>query len=440
MKNEQILILVADPEKSVHHLFQEFHKANPHFKIFYAHTSDDAIKCFTQHHIDVAFVDLYLSPIHGLEILKKLKSILPQADVIITSYEPMIQNFRACLSHGALDFIPKPFDIKLISSILELRGTKNYEPHIFQTPLVHKKPFLLKDHSSDSYIKFWGTRGSHSVSGTQYLRFGGNTSCLEIKHEDNLVIIDAGTGLSNLGHELSKQKDYQHVELLIGHTHLDHMAGLPGFAPIHDPKFSVTIRAPINFYKNTKELLRDMLSHAFFPVDLEEVRASLQFKELTTMTPFDLGSIKIDCHYTYHPGTTLCFKIQMGSLKIGYVTDNEAIMGYTGDPKTLDRNHPLLNPHRSFIEFFQDVDVMIHEAQYTPQIYPDKVGWGHSSIYNAAVLIKYINPKIWIVTHHDPEDSDEMIQKKYDLLSDVCQYLEIPCGVRMAFDGLKINF
>jgi ribonuclease BN (tRNA processing enzyme)/CheY-like chemotaxis protein len=440
MNDEKTLILVADPEKKVHALFDTLKSNHHHFEILHAYTSEEAIEAFSLHHIDVAFIDLYLHPIHGLEILKKLKSILPQADVIITSYEPMIQNFRACLNNGALDFIAKPLNIDLILSILSNRLHSPYKAHVLSLPEVQKNPFLLKNHTSDNYVKFWGTRGSHSVSGTQYIRFGGNTSCLEINYENNLVIIDAGTGLSNLGQELSKEKKHDHIDLLIGHTHLDHMAGLPGFSPIHDPSYSVTIRAPINFYKNTRELLRDMLTHAFFPVDLEEVRASLKFKELTTFSPFQIGPITIDCHYTYHPGTTLGFKIQFNNLTIGYITDNEVLMGYTGDPKLITEDHPLLAPHHSFIEFFKNADILIHEAQYTPEAYAEKVGWGHSSVYNAAVIVKYINPKVWIVTHHDPEDSDELIQKKYEIISEVCNYLEIPSSIRMAFDGLKISF
>ncbi len=440
MTQEPILILVADPEKKVHALFASLHKENPHFKFFYAFTSDEAIKIFSQEHIDIAFCDLYLYPVHGLEILKKLKSILPGASVIITSYEPMIQNYRACLANGALDFIPKPFDAKLIHNILKAIVANNYIPQALEEPKISKHPFILKEHTSDTYIKFWGTRGSHTVSGTDYLRFGGNTSCLEVRSGNFLAIIDAGTGLSNLGQYIIEHENKKEIELLLGHTHLDHMAGLPSFKPMHDSKFNVTIRAPINFYKSTKELLRDMLTHAFFPVDLEEVKASLKFKELYACSPFEIGSIKIDCHYTYHPGTTLGFKIKIGPVVLGYITDNEVLMGYSGDPKLITHDHPMLLPHLGFIEFFKGCDVLIHEAQYSQKVYTEKVGWGHSSIYNAATIVKYINPKVWIVSHHDPEDSDEMIQKKYETIVEACNYLDMQCGIRMAFDGLKIHF
>lgn len=439
MKEEKILILVADADKKIHDLFEELKTKIPNLEIFYALTSQEAINIFTLHHIDLAFLDLYLHPVHGLEILKKLKSILPQAQVIITSFEPMVQNFRASLTHGALDFIAKPFDKDCLFEIVNTFHKDDYKPHIFRAIQPEGSTFFLKEHKADVYMKFWGTRGSHAVSGIQYLRFGGNTSCLEIKSGNHLLIIDAGTGLTNLGNHLIKEKNIDHVDLLIGHTHLDHIAGLPGFAPIHDERFTITVRAPINFYKNTKDLLRDMLTHAFFPVDLEEIKASLKFKELTTFSPFESGPIKVDCHYTYHPGTTMGFKIEVGAIKIGYITDNEVLMGYTGDPLDITLDHPLLAPHLSFIEFFKNVDILVHEAQYTQEVYPEKIGWGHSSIYNAAVIVKYINPKTWIITHHDPEDTDEMISKKYDVLVDVCNYLNLSCNIRMGYDGLKIN-
>lgn len=439
MKEDKFVILIADSDQASLAVFQQLAIKHPQFTIHYASTSQEATSIFTHHHIDLAFVDLYLHPVHGLEILKKMKSMMPGADCIITSFEPMIQNYRAALSHGALDFIPKPYSFETIETLIDDYQKGSYKTHQLYEIRKTQAPFLLKEHSTDTYLKFWGTRGSHSVSGTQYLRFGGNTPCLEIRSQDSLVIIDAGTGLTNLGRELVHDNNPQSLELLIGHTHLDHMAGLPGFAPLHDSRFNITLRAPINFYKNTKDLLKEMLSHAFFPVDLEEVKASLKFKELETLSPFTVGPMTIDAHYTYHPGTTLSFKIKIADFIIGYITDNEALMGYSGDPKAITSDHPLLKPHASFIEFFKNCDILIHEAQYHPKIYPEKIGWGHSSIYNAAVLVKYINPKVWIITHHDPEDSDELLQKKYQLIVDACSYLDIPCSVRIAYDGLKIN-
>jgi len=439
LTKDKEIVLIADQEEKIHEIFKDIFHDTSVYHLIFAKTSDEVLQLCTTHHIDIAFIDLYLNPIHGLEVLKKIKAILPQVKVILMSYEMMIQNFRAALSFGAIDFIEKPLKKQVLEEIFKKLKNNHYlacEPK----PLpINPHPFELKCKTSEQYIKFWGTRGSHTVSGSEFIRFGGNTSCLEIRTKNHLVIIDAGTGISNLGHDIIKEDKFHQIELLLGHTHLDHMAGLPSFLPLHNDKYNITIRAPINYYKNTKELLRDLLTHAFFPVDLEEVRAGVKFKELHTKEPLEIGDIKIYCHYTYHPGTTLGFKIIIGDISIGYITDNEVLMGYTGDPKLITKDHPLLEPHLDFIAFFEGCDILVHEAQYDAKDYSEKIGWGHSSFYNACCVIKHIHPKIWVVTHHDPDDTDEKLQKKYEMISEACLYLEMPCVIRMAFDGLQIN-
>ena len=113
-------------------------------------------------------------------------------------------------------------------------------------------------------------------------------------------------------------------------------------------------------------------------------------------------------------------------------------MGYHGNPNALTKNHRLLAPYQSFISFFKDCDLLIHEAQYTPSEYRTKVGWGHSSVSNAAALVQMTGVKDWMITHHDPKHTDYDLLKKVQLQYDILEDLEIECRVRMAFDTLTI--
>ena len=113
-------------------------------------------------------------------------------------------------------------------------------------------------------------------------------------------------------------------------------------------------------------------------------------------------------------------------------------MGYHGNPKLLSKNHRALAPYKSFIPFFKDCDLLIHEAQYTPQEYRTKVGWGHSSVSNTAALVQFTGVNDWIITHHDPKHTDDDLFKKVQLQYDILDDLKINCRTRMAFDGLTI--
>ncbi|MBS0626288.1 MAG: MBL fold metallo-hydrolase [Verrucomicrobia bacterium] len=254
-----------------------------------------------------------------------------------------------------------------------------------------------------NYLKFWGTRGSCAVSGPEYAKFGGNTCALEIRYEDQVVIIDTGTGIRPLGRELLKQK-VQNIHLFLSHSHWDHLVGFPFFDPIYEPGVHITIWSPPNIRRSYRELFSDLLAPEFFPVRLEQVKADLEFKTTQQKTPISLGGLTIDFHVTNHPGLTYCFKIVTPHKKIGYITDNEMLQGYHG---SLDNVPPeIVDPHLGLIGFLTGCDTIVHEAQYTAAEYRQKMGWGHSSVPNAAYLLQKTGAPQWLATHHDPSHTD----------------------------------
>ncbi len=288
-----------------------------------------------------------------------------------------------------------------------------------------------------SYIRFWGTRGSSPVSGPQYLKHGGNTSCLEVSHHQSMIIIDAGTGIRELGNLIDLKK-HRLFNLLISHTHWDHITGFPFFKPLYQSECQVSVWSPIGFEKSTKELFKDMLAHSYFPVRLDEMKADVTFKDLRSDDPVSIDGLIVDSHFTNHPGLTVGFKIKTPEKTIGYITDNEVLFNYHGDPCEIDQNHPLLKPHLSLIEFLKGCDPIIHEAQYFPDEYRQKTGWGHSSISNATALIRQTGCKEWIITHHDPSHSDEDLQRKMALHEKMIEESQWDIQLKAAFDGMII--
>lgn len=243
-----------------------------------------------------------------------------------------------------------------------------------------------------NFLKFWGTRGSCPVSGLEYSHFGGNTACLEVHYEDTCLIIDAGTGIRPLGLTLKNQKK---IDLFLSHMHWDHIIGLPFFDPLYRKETEITIWAPQGAGRSCRELIDQLLAKEFFPICLDGIEAHLTFKIIQEKHPVHLGPITLDFHRTIHPGEAYCFKIITPHQTIGYATDNEL---------HLDKQQHL-------ISFFKRCDYLIHEAQYTPEEYIRKTGWGHSSVPSAIAFVEKVQPAHWLVAHHDPEHTDNQLQE-----------------------------
>lgn len=284
-------------------------------------------------------------------------------------------------------------------------------------------------------LKFWGTRGSASVSGPDYKEFGGNTCCLEIQYEDTFIIIDAGTGIRPLG-EAIKTSINSPVQIFLSHTHWDHLIGFPFFKPLHHLNQKITIFAPQGEGRSTEELFGQLLASEFFPVSLDEIKADISFQTIEEKKPVQLGSITLDFHKTHHNGISFCFKIKTPHQIIGYVTDNEAFHGYQGPIDTIPKQ--VLAREQSLIDFLSECDLLIHEAQYLPEEYEKKVNWGHSSLLNTIALIKETKIHYWLVTHHDPKHTDTDLKQLEHRSIEILKKQKIDCKVQWIGDGFEL--
>ncbi len=435
-------ILLADSDKA---LIEKIRKApgNEHYIYEEAANGEEVLKKIAEFEPNLVYIDLLLPEMHGIELLKKIRSN-PKSEgigVILSSTNSMIQNFHAAVKEGVDYFLAKPFEIPYLYILFDRFFEGTLMPETFgpdeppPTPAIDT--YHPHQHDPHSYLKFWGTRGSNAVSGPEYTRFGGNTACLEVRNGEDMIIIDAGTGIRPLGNTINTNK-VKTIHIFLSHTHWDHITGFPFFDPVFNPDIQVVIWSPVGFEKSTKELFTEMLAYAYFPVRLEDIRAKISFNDLRDGHPVSIGDITIDSHYAFHPGATLCFKIHVKGKSFGYATDNELFLGYQGNPNTIGKDHPLIRSHESIIEFFKHCDYLIHEAQYTPLEYQRRVGWGHSSISNAVILCKYAEVKEWIITHHDPKHTDEDLLDKLQLHKDILAECNLHCHVQMAFDGMKL--
>lgn len=440
MKLVKKRILVGDNSKEFLDLIKQHKDANS-FCIEVTTKGGACLEKIKTFHPHLVIAEFMLSEVHGIELLKAAKnsSSIHKTGFILTCYHALLQNYKAAIHFGADYFLEKPFSINHLFDLIHLFFEEKLHPIPFKKEknikVKVKQPKIKLGPSS--YLKFWGTRGSNPVAGLEYVRFGGNTPCLEVRHGKDLVIIDAGSGIRSLGQVLKVSANTK-LNILLSHTHWDHLLGFPFFYPIHQAKCEVHVWAPIGFEKTTKELFFDMLAYSYFPVSFEDIRSKLFFEDLRDSQVISFGRIKVATHYAFHPGPTLCFKIQVKNKVIGYVTDNEFLQGCQLPLTQIEKKEDLFTPYHSFIQFLTGCDILIHEAQYLPNEYLSKEGWGHSSLYNASLLIKKAKIRHWIIVHHDPKHTDEMLLEKHLLHIKALEEIGHECQVQMGYDGMMI--
>ncbi|HEU4681148.1 MAG TPA: MBL fold metallo-hydrolase [Gemmatimonadales bacterium] len=263
-------------------------------------------------------------------------------------------------------------------------------------------------------MTFWGTRGSIPTPGPETARYGGNTACISIDgNRGRLVILDAGSGLRPLGHELMKQRNGDlTADILLSHTHWDHIQGLPFFKPLSSRETSVYIYGAAQEGVPLKDILGRQMDPMVFPVPLNALAAALTVVEIGE-GEFDIEDFHVCTFRLRHPGTTLGYRLvpSFRGRDLVYVTDNELGPGgaYEVPPDWRQR----------LVEFIEGADTLIHDAMYLDQIIQARAGWGHSTPRQAVDLAAEARCAHLILFHHEPEHNDDAIDR---LLADTRVY------------------
>jgi phosphoribosyl 1,2-cyclic phosphodiesterase/DNA-binding response OmpR family regulator len=256
-------------------------------------------------------------------------------------------------------------------------------------------------------VQFWGTRGSIAKPGPSTARYGGNTSCIEVRSaRGTLVVIDCGTGGHSLGQNLtSAGSESLRGHILISHTHWDHIQGIPFFAPLFVPGSEWDIYGPKGLGQSLREALAGQMQYTYFPVTLDQCGARIRYHDLIEGT-FDIDDIKVSTHYLNHPALTLGYRLEADGVAVVYACDHEPhsrmLATGHGDITGQDLRHA---------EFINRADLLIHDAQYTAEEYRDKVGWGHSAVEYVVNLGQFAQVKRVALTHHDPLRDDDAVDR-----------------------------
>jgi phosphoribosyl 1,2-cyclic phosphodiesterase len=269
-------------------------------------------------------------------------------------------------------------------------------------------------------IKFWGVRGSIATPGESTVRYGGNTACVELHLDDgSLIILDAGTGIRNLGNELMKREEKIRAHILITHPHWDHIQGFPFFRPAFVAGNELTIVGPEARGVKLAELIAEQMNKIYFPVTLSELEAKIDFIPMKENT-IDVNGAKVQSFFVNHPGFTIGYRITQNNKSLAYISDNEPFNKESSHLLTSGEDEVLKlfrdyhgDPNDRILDFIKGVDVLIHDTTYTPELYDDHVGWGHSHYLHTLRLASRAGVRSLFLFHYDPsltdKDVDDMV-------------------------------
>jgi phosphoribosyl 1,2-cyclic phosphodiesterase len=252
-------------------------------------------------------------------------------------------------------------------------------------------------------VVLWGTRGSIAAPGPETARHGGNTSCVEVRAgPDAVVVLDAGTGIRALGQALDPVPP--RIDVLLTHFHLDHVQGLPFFAPLFDPAVAVHVWGPASDPDDLREKLDRYISPPLFPVRLADLPAPVELHAVPD-GPFEAGGCRVTGRLVRHPGATLGFRVEHEGVSLAYLPDHDPEIGAAPD-------RPV--SWTSGREIAADVDLLIHDTHFTAEEYPEHEGWGHGTIDQAIRFAADVGARHLVAFHHHPGRSDEGIRLMVD--------------------------
>jgi CheY-like chemotaxis protein/phosphoribosyl 1,2-cyclic phosphodiesterase len=259
-------------------------------------------------------------------------------------------------------------------------------------------------------IRFWGTRGSIAKPGPSTVRYGGNTACVEVRADDTLVVLDCGTGAHELGQQITAASPNPvRGHLLISHTHWDHIQGFPFFMPLFRAGNEWDVYAPRQRGRTLAEILGAQMQYTYFPVPLGELAATIRYHELTE-GEFELGNVRVITRYLNHPAPVLGYRLEAGGVAVVYATDHEPHSRHHAERRPADGAAPVHVEDKRHIEFLAGADLVIHDAQYTLEEYPQHLSWGHCPAEWAVDFAVAAKAKRLALFHHDPGRNDRAVE------------------------------
>jgi phosphoribosyl 1,2-cyclic phosphodiesterase len=384
--------------------------AREDWKVSEAKDGDAGLELALRDRPELILCDLLMPKSNGFEVCRCIREKLQPTKIIVVSGRDYGVDRTSALEAGADEYLLKPFTWELLSSTID-----RLLPEI---PRHLEPKSITKRESIPARIRLWGVRGSIPVPGKSTVHYGGNTSCVEVRADGEIIILDAGSGIRLLGLALDKEFGPRSMKLtlLISHTHWDHIQGLPFFSPAYNQKNLIRVLGYEGARAGLAKILASQMETPFFPVSLRQLPSHLAIEELKEME-FRVGPVEVRSKFANHPGICVGYRLATSSGSIAYFPDNEPyeelkLLLASRDGISEEEARDFAGAERGkMIDFLSDCDVAIMDTQYTEEEYAKHVGWGHSPVESVVSLALEANVGKLILFHHDPNHDDQMIDR-----------------------------
>ena len=248
---------------------------------------------------------------------------------------------------------------------------------------------------SPFWFRFWGTRGSLPAPRESTNRYGGNTPCVEVRAGDRIIILDAGSGIRELGLLLSREFDPVQATILLSHYHWDHIHGFPFFGPAYHEKNQFDIYGEPRGKRNVKDILAGQMARPYFPIPIDVMKARMDFKAISSGDSVRMGKVVISAHSLNHPGKCLCYRIEHQNKALIYATDTEHGAALDG----------------SLVAFARGAEALIYDSAYTDEeMRNGRKGWGHSTWKEGIKVALAAQVEKLYLFHHEPVRNDRSLR------------------------------
>ena len=403
----RVLIIEDDPEsrRALAGLF-----AREDWKVLQATDGDVGIELALRNRPELILCDLLMPKSNGFQVCRTIREQLQPTKIVVVSGRDYGVDKISAMQAGADEYLLKPITWELLSKTID-----RLLPRI---PRQRKPTPLAGDDSQLARIKFWGVRGSIPIPGRSTVRYGGNTSCVEVRADGEIIVLDAGSGIRLLGLALDKEFGSRSMKLtlLITHTHWDHIQGLPFFSPVYNQKNLIRVLGYEGARAGLATILASQMETPFFPVSLRELPGHLAIEELREME-FQIGKVQVRSKFANHPGICVGYRLFTSSGSIAFFPDNEPyeqlklqLASRDGISEHEARDFAAAE-RAKMVDFLQDCNVAILDSQYADDEYAKHIGWGHSSLSSVVALALDADVHKLLLFHHDPSHDDQVLDK-----------------------------
>lgn len=364
---------------------------------------------------DVVICDLLMPRCNGFQVCRSIRAhpeTLGHTRVIVTTGSDYASDRINAIEAGANAYMVKPIKPRELTQIVtDLMNT--------QPPKEEILPGSGSNASNQPFeVRFWGVRGSIPTPGPATIFYGGNTSCVEVRGDGEVIILDAGTGIRPLGQRLAEEfKDKAaNFTILISHTHWDHIQGFPFFIPAYNPKNRIRILGYDGARRGLETTLSSQMESPYFPIGMRQMPGNISVHELKELE-FSIGAVKAKAMFLNHPGICMGFRLYTSAGSVAYLPDNEpyqrlrSILLKHSEEDTIAAMKFATAEDQKIIEFISEADVLIIDAQYDDAEYQSHVGWGHGCVDDVVALAIMGKVKRLFLFHHDPDHDDRQITR-----------------------------